>query len=65
MTQENKPAAAIYGAGLAGCEAAATLLRAGCDVRLCDMKPQEKSPAHNLPDLAELVCSNSLGSELL
>lgn len=53
----------IIGAGLAGCEAAYQLGKRGFDVRLFEMKPQRFSPAHQLAGPAELVCSNSLGSE--
>lgn len=53
----------IIGAGLAGCEAAYQLAKRGCDVRLFEMKPTRFSPAHKLEGPAELVCSNSLGSE--
>lgn len=52
----------IIGGGLAGCEAAWQLVTRGCKVRLIDMKPHRFSPAHHSPDLAELVCSNSLRS---
>lgn len=50
----------IIGAGLAGCEAAWQAAQRGVQVRLLEMKPQRFSPAHELEDLAELVCSNSL-----
>ncbi len=50
----------VYGAGLAGCEAAYQLAKRGVHVRLYDMKPKKKSPAHSSDNLAELVCSNSL-----
>ncbi len=53
----------IVGAGLAGCEAAHRLARAGVQVDLIDMKPGRRSPAHRLPGPAELVCSNSLRSD--
>jgi len=36
--------------------------RCGVDVTLYEMKPVRISPAHNSPDFAELVCSNSLRS---
>ncbi|OQX15546.1 MAG: methylenetetrahydrofolate--tRNA-(uracil(54)-C(5))-methyltransferase (FADH(2)-oxidizing) TrmFO [Desulfobulbaceae bacterium A2] len=52
----------IIGGGLAGCEAAWQAARRGVSVRLYEMKPQRFSPAHALPGLAELVCSNSLRS---
>lgn len=55
----------IIGAGLAGCEAAWAVAERGVPVRLYEMKPQRYSAAHQLPGLAELVCSNSLrGADL-
>lgn len=54
------PDITVIGAGLAGCEAAWQLARSGCAVTLLEMKPQRFSEAHQSPDLAELVCSNSL-----
>lgn len=50
----------IIGGGLAGCEAAWQASQRGISVILYEMKPQRFSPAHQLPGLAELVCSNSL-----
>lgn len=55
----------VIGGGLAGCEAAWQLAKRGIQVTLCDMKPDKFSPAHNLPSLCELVCSNSLRSDML
>ncbi|MGD8562833.1 MAG: methylenetetrahydrofolate--tRNA-(uracil(54)-C(5))-methyltransferase (FADH(2)-oxidizing) TrmFO [Desulfarculaceae bacterium] len=52
----------IIGGGLAGCEAALQAAQSGVSVNLIDMKPQEFTPAHKLPQLGELVCSNSLRS---
>ncbi len=57
----NKPIV-IIGGGLAGCEAAWQLAKRGHDVELREMKPAKLSPAHRSPQLAELVCSNSLRS---
>lgn len=54
---------AIVGGGLAGCECAWRLARAGIRVRLFEMKPKRYSEAHHSPDLCELVCSNSLRSD--
>jgi len=54
----------IVGGGLAGCEAAWQLLTRGKDVTLYEMKPAIFSPAHTSPHLAELVCSNSLRSNM-
>lgn len=53
----------IIGAGLAGCEAANQLTKAGIEVTLCEMKPHKFSPAHTNEDFAELVCSNSLKAD--
>jgi methylenetetrahydrofolate--tRNA-(uracil-5-)-methyltransferase len=50
----------VIGAGLAGCEAAYQIAKRGIKVKLYDMKPNKKSPAHKTDLLAELVCSNSL-----
>ncbi len=52
----------IYGAGLAGCEAAWQAVRQGVFVRLFEMKPEKRTPAHRSDGFAELVCSNSLRS---
>lgn len=52
----------VIGGGFAGCEAAYQLAKRGADVTICDMKPQKKSPAHNLDTLCEVVCSNSFKS---
>ena len=53
----------IYGAGLAGCEAAWQAAQMGVSVRLYEMKPHKYTPAHHAPGMAELVCSNSLRSD--
>ena len=53
----------VIGAGMAGCEAAWIAANAGISVTLCEMKPTKFSPAHHIPDFAELVCSNSLKAE--
>ena len=53
----------IYGAGLAGCEAAWQAAQRGVKVRLYEMKPQKYTPAHHAPGFAELVCANSLRSD--
>lgn len=56
---------AIIGGGLAGCEAAWQLLNKGHSVTLYEMKPVNFSPAHRSSHLAELVCSNSLRSNII
>ena len=53
----------IIGAGLAGCEAAYQLSRRGFSVELHEMRPDVMTPAHKTGLPAEIVCSNSLGSE--
>jgi methylenetetrahydrofolate--tRNA-(uracil-5-)-methyltransferase len=53
----------IVGGGLAGCEAALVLSAAGHPVDLVEMRPDVRTPAHATGSFAELVCSNSLGSE--
>lgn len=55
----------IYGAGLAGCEAAWQAAGRGVKVRLFEMKPNKKTPAHHSNGFAELVCSNSLRSDCI
>ncbi len=50
----------VIGAGLAGCEAAWQLSKAGIAVELFEMKPKKFTPAHKYKGFAELVCSNSL-----
>lgn len=57
------PSVCIIGAGLAGSEAALQLAKRGVPVTLYDLKPHQKSAAHHSPHYAEIVCSNSLGSE--
>lgn len=52
----------VIGGGLAGCEAAWQLASRGVEVLLYEMRPTRKTEAHSTSDLAELVCSNSLGS---
>jgi len=54
----------IAGGGLAGTEAAWQIARRGLRVALWEMRPARRTPAHQTDRLAELVCSNSLKSEL-
>ncbi|HQV95917.1 MAG TPA: methylenetetrahydrofolate--tRNA-(uracil(54)-C(5))-methyltransferase (FADH(2)-oxidizing) TrmFO, partial [Anaerolineales bacterium] len=54
----------IIGGGLAGSEAAWRAAQRGLKVRLYEMRPTLQTGAHQTQDLAELVCSNSLGSNL-
>lgn len=55
----------IIGAGLTGSEAAYQLARRGYQVRLYEMRPIKKTPAHKTGQFAELVCSNSFRSNSL
>ena len=54
----------VIGGGLAGTEAAWQAAEQGIDVTLYEMRPQRNTPAHITDQLAELICSNSLGSNL-
>src|SRR3990172_8062427 len=55
---------AVIGGGLAGSEAAWQAAQRGLRVTLYEMRPQLQTPAHVSGNLAEFVCSNSLGSDL-
>ena len=55
----------VVGAGLAGSEAAWQLANMGLKVRLIEMKPEKKTPAHHSDLFGELVCSNSLRGDSL
>jgi methylenetetrahydrofolate--tRNA-(uracil-5-)-methyltransferase len=54
----------VIGGGLAGSEAAYQAAQRGLKVQLYEMRPSLQTGAHQTQDLAELVCSNSLGSNL-
>jgi methylenetetrahydrofolate--tRNA-(uracil-5-)-methyltransferase len=54
----------VIGGGLAGCEAAWQAAKQGIEVELYEMRPKQTTGAHRTGNLAELVCSNSLGSNL-
>ena len=54
----------IIGGGLAGSEAAWQAAERGIQVCLYEMRPFTATGAHLTPNLGELVCSNSLGSDL-
>lgn len=55
----------VIGAGLAGCEATWQLVRKGIPVTLYEMRPAKSTGAHHTGDFSELVCSNSLRSNML
>ncbi len=54
----------VIGGGLAGSEAAWQAAQRGVRVSLYEMRPNVTTPAHTTSHFAELVCSNSLGSQL-
>lgn len=54
----------VIGGGLAGSEAAWQAAQRGIKVRLYEMRPRQSTGAHTTGYLAELVCSNSLGTNL-
>jgi methylenetetrahydrofolate--tRNA-(uracil-5-)-methyltransferase len=53
----------VIGGGLAGCEAAWQIARAGVPAVLHEMRPERTTEAHRTASLAELVCSNSFRSD--
>lgn len=55
----------IIGGGLAGTEAAWQAAEAGIRAKLYEMRPERNTEAHVSHSLAELVCSNSLGSTIV
>ena len=59
-----EPQVTVVGGGLAGSEAAWQAAEMGLSVRLMEMRPNQSTGAHQTDALAELVCSNSLGSDL-
>jgi methylenetetrahydrofolate--tRNA-(uracil-5-)-methyltransferase len=61
---KNNPDLVIVGGGLAGSEAAWQAATRGINVHLYEMRPVIQTGAHQGGLLAELVCSNSLGSNL-
>ncbi len=61
---ETKKTLTVIGGGLAGCEAAWQAAERGISVKLYEMRPEVSTGAHTGGNLAELVCSNSLGSNL-
>lgn len=64
-SRKNKEiAVTVIGAGLAGTEAVFQLIRRQIPVRLIEMRPKVNTGAHTTDQFAELVCSNSVGSNL-
>jgi methylenetetrahydrofolate--tRNA-(uracil-5-)-methyltransferase len=65
MSIMTKQQVTVVGAGLAGSEAAWQIAERGIPVRLYEMRPKKRTPAHRGGQFAELVCSNSLRSNSL
>jgi methylenetetrahydrofolate--tRNA-(uracil-5-)-methyltransferase len=61
---QNYPDLIVIGGGLAGSEAAWQAATRGIKVNLYEMRPITQTGAHHSQYLGELVCSNSLGSNL-
>jgi methylenetetrahydrofolate--tRNA-(uracil-5-)-methyltransferase len=59
----SKVAVQVIGGGLAGSEAAWQVAQRGLKVLLCEMRPDQRTPAHQTSGFAEIVCSNSLKSD--
>jgi methylenetetrahydrofolate--tRNA-(uracil-5-)-methyltransferase len=64
MKQIEEKRVTVIGGGLSGSEAAWQLAERGVAVTLYEMRSQQSTGAHKSDLLAELVCSNSLGSSL-
>lgn len=62
--KKEKNSLMVVGGGLAGCEAAWQAAKKGVNVYLYEMRPRVTTEAHTGAELGELVCSNSLGSNL-
>lgn len=60
---EEKNTISVVGAGLAGSECALQLAHRGFKVALYEMRAVKQTPAHKTTNFAELVCSNSFGSQ--
>lgn len=60
---QGKPKISVVGAGLAGSECALQLASLGYQVALYEMREKNMTPAHKTGNFAELVCSNSFGSQ--
>lgn len=54
----------VIGGGVAGSEAAWQAAQRGVKVELYEMRPSVETGAHVTTNLAELICSNSLGSNI-
>jgi len=64
MQSNVPPSITVIGGGLSGCEAAWQIAELGEKVSLWEMRPNQPTAAHKTEFLAEVVCSNSLKSDL-
>ena len=64
VKKPSPPPVTVIGAGLAGSEATFQLIRRGIRVRLYEMRPKVPTGAHRTDLFSELLCSNSMGSNL-
>ncbi|MBA7708834.1 Methylenetetrahydrofolate--tRNA-(uracil-5-)-methyltransferase TrmFO [subsurface metagenome] len=62
MDKTSSQGITVVGGGLAGCAAALEAAKRRIRVKLYEMRPKKRTPAHTTDQLAELICSNSLGS---
>lgn len=62
---ENMDELIVIGGGLAGSEAAWQAAERGIHIKLYEMRPVQKTLVHKTSWLAELVCSNSMGSMIV
>lgn len=62
--RQGAPVVTVIGGGLAGSEAAWQAAQRGVQVILYEMRPVRSTAAHQTDLMAELVCSNSMGSNL-
>ena len=65
MERDTQETLTVIGGGLAGSEAAWQAAERGLRVTLYEMRPLHSTGAHITANLAELVCSNSLGANQL
>lgn len=64
IKRPDTPKITVIGAGLAGAEVVYQLIRKQIAVTFCEMRPKVMTGAHTGGDFAELVCSNSIGSNM-
>src|SRR5437773_10904093 len=60
----NEATITVIGGGLAGSEAAWQAAQRGVKVHLYEMRPVRPTPAHQTANLGDIVCSNSLKTDV-